>query len=51
LNVYSGATLEASVHLFGQLAASSFSAQSDGANGTLILDPPVQQPPLVAVGH
>jgi hypothetical protein len=51
LNVYSGATLEASVHLFGQLAASSFSAQSDGSGGTVILDPPVQPPPALAVGH
>jgi hypothetical protein len=51
LNVYSSGALEASIHLFGQHAASSFTAQSDGSGGTLILDPPIQTKSTLAVGH
>jgi Ca2+-binding RTX toxin-like protein len=51
LNIYASGVLEASVHLFGQLAATSFMAQGDGSGGTLILDPPKQPPLALAAGQ
>jgi hypothetical protein len=51
LNVFVGSTQMASSHLFGQVATSIFIAQSDGAGGTLILDPPNPSQVQPAVGH
>jgi len=49
LTVKQGSTVEATIALFGQLAASSFVAQSDGNGGTLITDPP-QQVAVITIG-
>ncbi len=47
LTISEGSKVEAKITLFGQLAAVTFSAQSDGAGGTLILDPPATTPTVV----
>ena len=51
LTISENGKVEARITLFGQIAAASFTARSDGSGGTLILDPPTAKPPTTAHSH